>query len=560
MLTRLALRNFVIAESVELTFAEGFCALTGETGAGKSLLVGALALLGGARASAAMVRAPATRAEVQAAFDIRNNPAAQSYVQENDLANDDADEPLLVRRVIGSGKAAAYINGRQVPLAQLTQLMALLIEICGQHAHYSLRHTSAHRDLLDSSANADTAAVAAAHRDWRSADAAHAQAAADAQHAAQQRAMLTEELAELSALGFSAGKWQEQNAALTRHANIDDLAQGCARTLALLRGEEEGSGSNSASGIQAQLAQVRRQMETMAQHAPHLAEHLPLLADADALCDEVARAVRQLAETLHADPQALAEAESFVATCHRLARKYALPDAAQLGDLIEQKHHALANLPDAAAVEELAQTARAARDTLETLCAQLSAQRRRAAQALCKKVNALLPQLAMAKATLSVHFTPQPPTAHGSEKVALQIVTRRGAAAADLGSVASGGELSRLGLAIQISASQGRAAAVSVFDEVDAGIGGAAAGVVGALMRKLGAQRQVLCVTHLPQVAAQAHHHWCVRSEETLSVQQLDMQQRVEEIARMHSGTTVTAAARRHAEELLNSSAASGGG
>ena len=545
MLTHLALRNFVIAERAEISFTEGFCALTGETGAGKSLLVGALALLAGGRAAANMVRPPADSAEVQAAFDIAAHPAAAQYLEENDL-NAGADEPLLVRRVIGARKSAAYINGRQVPLAQLAELMALLIDICGQHAHYSLRSSAAHRDLLDAYAKVDIAAVAAVHRQWRTAEDAHAKAAAMAADADARRGALTEELAELNAAGFSADKWQEMNTALTLHANIGDVADGCARALATLRGEGDDAG-----GVQAQLAQVRKILEGIAPHAPHLAEQLPTLTDADALCDEVARAVAHTADNLHTDPQALAAAEEFISTCHRLARKYALPDPARLGELIAEKEKTLAALPDAAAVEGLAQTAQAAYAALEKECAALTKKRHTAAKGLCKKVNTLLRQLAMAKAVLSVQFTPQAPTAHGSEKVALQIVTRAGAAPADIGAVASGGELSRLGLAIQISASAGRAAAVSVFDEVDAGIGGAAAGVVGALMRQLGEQRQVLCVTHLPQVAARAHQHWCVQSGDTLQVQHLNEKARIEEIARMHSGEKITPAARKHAEELL---------
>lgn len=547
MLTRLILHDFVFVKRIEIEFSDGFCVLTGETGAGKSLLVGALALLAGGRAAASMVRAPADCAEVQAAFDIAGNDEVRQHLQQQQLdAGEGEQDTLLVRRVIGGRKSAAYVNGRQVALAQLAELMALLMDICGQHAHYSLRRASSHRPLLDSYAGADTAAVAAAHARWRGAEEEYATAAAALQQDEQKRAMLLEIIAELEALDFSAARWQEMNDTLTRTANLGDLTDGCAEILRLLQGEDAGGSA------QTLVASARRQLDELCRKEARLADSLKVLDDADALLSEVAREIASYADGLQADPAAHAAAEDFVSACHRAARKYGLADAAQLGDFLADKQAALAALPTAASVDGLAQAAAAARKTLDTHCRALSKKRGAAAKALCKEVNALLAQLAMPKAALSVLLEAQEtPTAHGAEKVTLQIATRSDTPAGGIGEVASGGELSRLGLAIQIASGRVRGAALSVFDEVDAGIGGAAAGVVGALLRQLGGRRQVLCVTHLPQVAAQAHAHWRVAGGEQLTVSQLTVEQRVEEIARMQSGEVVTDAARRYAQELL---------
>ena len=552
MLTRLALHHFVIVKHVEIEFSEKFCALTGETGAGKSLLIGALALLAGGRASTNMVRAPAEAAEVSAAFDISDNRVVQDYLEQHDLAGSGEEtETLLLRRVIGGRKSAAYINGRQAPLTQLGEVAALLLDICGQHAHYSLRSNSAHRQLLDSYANAtDLAAkVRTAHHAWRQAEEQYTEAVAGEQQAQQKREMLNEVLAELNALNFSPQKWEAMNNTLTRTANMSDLQNGYAQILQLLQGDEA-----TAGGIQSALAQIRRQLTLLEKHDAHLAKQLPIIDDVESLVGDVARTLTHYSEQLHNDPEALAEAEHFIGECQRAARKYGVIDAARLDEFIIDKQEELAALPTAVSVQQLAQAATATRKTLNSACQKLSKQRQTAAKTLCREVNELLKQLAMPKAKLSVQFTNiDPPNAHGSEKIALQIATRANTAAGNIGDIASGGELSRLGLAIQIAASQVRGQAVAVFDEVDAGIGGGTAGGVGSLLRRLGETRQVLCVTHLPQVAAQAHAHWRVGGNETLAVQPLSDKQRIEEIARMHSGEVITDAARRHAAELLQS-------
>ena len=561
MLTRLLLNNFIIARRVEIEFSKGFCVLTGETGAGKSLLVGALLLLAGGRAGAKVVYPPADSAEIQAVFTLAETDEARQYLQENDLQPADG-EPLLVRRVIGSRRATAYINGRQVPLAQLAELMTLLIDICGQHAHYSLLAAAAQRRLLDSFADAGgaAAAVAAAYGYWRAAETRYDEAAAQAAAAETKRAQLQDILAELQPLDFSAERWQEMNDTLTRNANLSDLAAGCEQINAWLSGADVMSGDRDGSNVQAQLAQAQRLLSDLARHDAQLAAHLPALTDAEALVTDVARDVAAYAAQLSLDPEQEQQAEEFVAACHRAARKHGLPEPAQLGAFIAATETELAALPAAAAAEQLRQEADAARRELEESCHWLTALRKKGAAALTREVNALLHRLAMPTAQLTVELTPtQSPSASGSEAVALKIATRAGRAAGSLADVASGGELSRLGLALQLAAGRVRAAKVLVFDEVDAGVGGAAAATVGALLRQLSGadskadeERQVLCVTHLPQVAAQAQAHWCVSSGgEELTVTPLNTRQRVEEIARMQSGEKITDAARRHAKELL---------
>lgn len=551
MLRRLALNHFVIVEHIEIELDGGFCVLTGETGAGKSLLVGALALLAGGRATAAMVRPPAPHAHVEAVFDIAHHDGVKQYLQDYDLAaeGDEADT-LIVRRVIGGRKNAVYINGHSASLAQLGELMAPLIDICGQHAHYSLRSTAAHRRLLDEYAGADSAAVAAAYQQWRSCDEQYQAARHAAGQVEETRAMLTEILGELNALNFSADKWRQMNETLTRTANISDLLHGCAEIVRGLQGDEDGGG-----GVQAGLAQVRRHLQAMQRHDADLSASLTTVEEADALLSDLLRDISRYAERLNDDPQAQEAADVFIADCHRAARKYRLADPAQLGEFIGERQRELESLPTAADIEQRAAAAAAARQALEQACGVLSRQRRLAAKKLTREVNATLHRLSMPKARLSVALTPQAqPGAHGSEKVAFEIVTRANMAPGSIAEVASGGELSRLGLAIQIAAGKVRGCAVSVFDEVDAGIGGSAAGVVGGLLRQLGENRQVLCVTHLAQVAAKAHAHWRVIGGDSLTVQPLSLPARVEEIARMQSGEVITESARSYAAELLGGS------
>ena len=544
MLARLALRNYLFVKHLTIDFSGGFGVLTGETGAGKSLLVGALALLAGARPPTARVHKAATTAEIEAVFSLSDNTEIRDWLQQHALSDGDGDEVLLARRVIGTEKrkSAAFINGRQVPLAQLAEGVSQLMDICGQHAHYSLREVVAHRQLLDAVAGANPAMVADVYHAWKDADTQWRNAEATAAENAEKQATLGEALDELEALDFSSEKWRQMNDELTRMANITDLADGCAQSLEILAGD--------ANSVQSALARVYRLLNAMQRHDGALSATNETLSSAADLLNEVARDLSLYAERLSADPAALAQAEAFVADCHRLARKHGLQAADLLGECITEKREQLRRLADVADCAALQKRAQTARRRLDTQTAALSSARRRVAKKFADEVNGYLQKLAMPNARLTVLLTPlDAPTATGAEKVEFQISTRPQMPPAAIASVASGGELSRLGLAIHLAAKQTRL--VTIFDEVDAGIGGATAGVVGALLRDLGGGRQVLCVTHLPQVAAAAVTHWRVTGGEDLSVTQLSAVARVEEIARMHSGEKITATARRHAKEML---------
>ena len=546
MLMRLALRNFVLIEEARMDFAAGFCVLTGETGAGKSLLVDALSLLVGGRGGGVIMPGAAT-AEVEAVFQLRQTPTLVAWLQENALYD---GEELIARRVLSAGKSRAFINGRQVPLAQMAEAVSQLIDICGQHAHYSLQKPAAQMAFLDAYAEAedDAAAVRTAHEQWTAAAAALAQSMAAAEANALRREELTEDIAELDALDFSSERWERQNAQLTRLAGIADLVAACTEAQRRLDGD---------SGAEQALTAARRAITAARRIDEALGESLECVEQSLIACHEAMRTLSLYAGNLSADPQAEAEAEAFVAAAHRLARKHRLADAAMLGGLLTDKKRMLSELEIGANIAEKQQAEKKSRAVLTKSCRLLTDKRRRAAMALGKTVNAMLPQLAMLEARLTVNLSPlDAPGPRGAERVEFLISTRRNVAAGGLAEVASGGELSRLGLALQIAAGRARPRAVVVFDEVDGGIGGATAAVVGKLLHTLGESRQVLCVTHLAQVAARANGHWRVRAIDgkngrSATVDYLSPDDREEELARIVSGEIITDKARANAAELL---------
>lgn len=549
MLTRLSLRDYLFVKRLDIAFGGGFNVLSGETGAGKSLLIGALAILAGGRSVAVSrgggTASAAVSAEIEAAFSLAGNAAAQQWLRDKNLQDSDDEETLLVRRVLGGGgrKSVSYLNGRQTPLALAAEIVSSLMDICGQHAHHSLRDATSHRELLDAAGDIDITAAAAAHRQWRAAKTKWEKAATAAAQNDKTRAVLVESLRELESVGFSEEKWQRLNAQLGRTANIAGLAESGGETLALL-GDEDG-------GAQTLLGKARQNLTAMQRNDASLSNILAELTAAGELLHNIAGSLSSYMETLETDPQQLREAESFVAECHRLARKRGLADAALLGAEIALLRAQLDALPDAAGLDALRQAAADARQSLDGACVALSAARKKTAASFTAQVNADLHRLGMARARLSAELTPlAEPSSAGAEKVAFQIVTRAGMPPGPIADVASGGELSRLGLAVHLACGRGRGRTVALFDEVDAGVGGATAGIVGELLRALGRKQQVLCVTHLPQVAAGADAHWQVGGDAP-TVRRLSAAERVEELARMHSSGKITNAARQHAAEML---------
>ena len=550
MLQRLIVRDFVIVDRLELGFGAGFGALTGETGAGKSILVDALALALGERADAGVVRAGAERAEIAAEFDVAPGGELEAWLRANDF---DADACLLRRVVDSAGRSRAYVNGAAATLGQLREAAGFLADIHGQNAHHSLLRADAQRALLDAHAGAmeEARAVAASHALWRRARDARAAAEKDVEAAARERELLDWQVRELGARAFDADTWRDTEAEQRRLANANSLLEGVDAALAALG---EGDAADE-TGLP-----VLRHAGT---HLGELVGFDPALGDAAQLYDgaliqleESALALRRYRERLEADPGRLAELDARIDAVMQMARKHRVAPE-ELPGLLGDLQARLAELELRADPAALAARERETEAAYRKAAQKLSALRTRAAQALGKAVSAGMQALAMEGGRFEVSLQPlAEPAASGLEAVEFLVTANAGQPLRPLAKVASGGELSRIGLALQVIASQANAAGTLIFDEVDVGIGGRVAEIVGRMLRELGRARQVLCVTHLPQVAARADWQWSIAKHTqggatTSSVTVLDNAARIGEIARMLGGEKITETTRRHAAEML---------
>ena len=546
MLRALELRDFVIVERVSLELAAGFTALTGETGAGKSILVDAIELLVGARADAAVVREGAERADLSAEFDC--DAALASWLAERELGGDPGQ--LLLRRTIDrAGRSRCFINGHAATLAQVKEAGEFLVDIHGQHAHQSLMRGSSQRALLDAHAGAEALAAetAQAHRAWKRLE----QVAADAQKnlAAQlaERDELQAQAADLKKLGPREGEWAEVSAEQTRLSHGSSLLAGAQSSLEALA-EAEGA-------CLAQLSAIAGQLRGLSAHDARLAGIVEMLESAEAQAGEAARELRHYASSVDLDPEALREVEARIEALHAAGRRYRVPPDA-LPEKLKRAEERLAELALSVDAQALQREVAAARERYDAVAAKLSAKRRSAAQALSRAVTAAMQQLAMAGGKFSVALQAlEAPGASGAEDVEFQVASHPSLPLRPLAKVASGGELSRISLAIQLVAAKSSPVGTLVFDEVDSGMGGAVAETIGKSLRRLGRERQVLCVTHLPQVAAQGDAQWSVakssgRGKLSVQVTPLDRAARIEELARMLGGAAATA--RKHATELLD--------
>jgi DNA repair protein RecN (Recombination protein N) len=547
MLRLLSIRNFVVVESLDLELPAGFSVLTGETGAGKSILLDALGLLLGDRFELRQLRPGAARAELAAEFDLAHAPDVRAWLAEQDLAD---DQTLIVRRVLeASGRSRAWLNGRPATLPQLTQAGERLVALHGQHAHQALLRPEAQRALVDGFGGFTALAreVAEAWRVWRDA-ASRAEAAESAAAAsAAERDFLAARVAELEALAVTEDEWRELGAAQSRLANAAELI-GAAEAA-------ESALTDADDALVARLAQLRHRLEAAAAHDPALAEVAGLLEPAAIQLEEAARALRDYRRRLDLDPAELARVEDRLSAIHDVARKHRVrPEAVPA--LLAESRARLCALSESADAAALARRAAQADATYRALAGQLSGKRRFAASELAHRVTAAMQELAMTGGRLEIALVPQdPPASFGLEQVELQVAAHPKQPLGALSRVASGGELSRIALAMQVSASEVAPVPTLVFDEVDTGIGGGVAATVGRLLQALGERRQVLCVTHLPQVAAHADAHFRVAkagngSGVSSEVVGLDRGARVDELARMLSGAEVTARTRAHAREL----------
>jgi DNA repair protein RecN (Recombination protein N) len=553
MLRSLSIRDFVIVDHLELEFAPGFTALTGETGAGKSILIEALALALGERADALTVRHGADRAEVGAVFEVADNARATRWLAENELAGD--DDVCLVRRVIdAAGRSRAYINGRAVTLAQLREAGESLVDIHGQHQHQSLLRPATQRELLDAYGDLDGIAgeLARAYDDWRRLRDERVRLERDSSALAAEREVLERQVRELHALGFSAADWDALTAEHRRLTHGASLAAAAQAGLELLSDGE----TCSVSQVNRALARI----EDVIAYDARLREIVDVLQPAQVQLQEAIYALRRYGERLEIDPRQLQEVEQRMDVVHAAARRHRV-DPERLPDVLQQAQARLDALGASGDIESLRGAEIEAHARCMAHAKRLSEGRVQAAKRLAEEVTASMQKLAMAGGRFEVNLASHHEvTRTGMEQVELRIAAHKGMAPQPLSRVASGGELSRLSLAIQTVASRMAQVPTLIFDEVDAGIGGRVAEIVGRMLRQLGRRHQVMCITHLPQVAASADQQWQV-SKATVNgailsrVAILAGEQRVEEIARMLGGLRITETTRKHAAEMLGAKA-----
>ncbi|MCO8588264.1 DNA repair protein RecN [Burkholderia multivorans] len=547
MLRHLSIRDFVIVAALDLEFDAGFTVFSGETGAGKSILIDALALALGERADASVVRTGCSRADITAEFTPHDRVAR--WLDEHAF---DAEDTVMLRRVIdANGRSRAFINGTSATLAQLRELGEMLVDIHGQHAHQLLMRPDAQRELFDTHAGlgAEAANVARAWRVWRDATQAIDAAKAHERELQLEREKLAWQLAELDKLAPQPGEWEEVSAEHKRLSHSANLIEGVRGALDAL--------SESDDAMLTQLGAIVSKLRSLADYDAALGDALASLEPAEIQLQEAVYSLSHYAQRLDLDPDRLAQVEMRLDALHSTARKFRLPP-----DTLHEEHAArraqLAALDAAADLGALEAAQAKAWDAYLADAKRLSKARAQAAKALGTAVTAGMQELSMAGGSFEVALVPLADGGpHGLEQIEFRVAGHAGVPLRPLAKVASGGELARISLALAVIASAASPTPTLIFDEVDTGIGGGVAEVVGRLLHQLGRDRQVLCVTHLPQVAARGDHHFQVAkgSDEhggTVStVVALDKTSRIEEVARMLGGLEITATTRKHAKEML---------
>ena len=556
MLTYLQIRDFAIIDSVELDLRPGLTVLTGETGAGKSIVVDALQLLAGGRAGAEVVRANAERAEISATFDLMRAPRELKRWLEDQSVGTEAE--LSVRRVIATdGRSRAYLNGQSVPVQLLRELGNILIDIHGQHEFQSLTRSAAQRELLDDFGRHEglVGQVGISHRVWLGLLNRMLELESKARDRDARLDLLRYQMRELEALQLEEGEVAQLNEERTRLANRGRLGEAAQTALMQLYEAEDGSAHAAVSrAIQA--------LRNVSAVDSKLGAVLPLVDEAAIQIREAANQLRHYIETLDVDTARHDQVERRLAAIEELARKHRVPPE-ELPQRTTQLKAELVEVERADSdLSQLRKEQASALEGYRTLAQQLTARRATAGRALAKDITARMQTLGMAGGRFQVEITPlttTEPAPHGVDQIEFRVTANPGQPLRPLAKVASGGELSRLSLAVQVSCAA-RETRCMVFDEVDSGIGGAIAEIIGRELHSLAESSQVLCVTHLPQVAAQGHNHLRVAkltdgktTRTTLTV--LSADDRVEEIARMLGGVEITAKAREHAKEMLKTAA-----
>lgn len=552
MLNNLQVRDFAIVDRIAVEFDGGMTVLTGETGAGKSILVDALGLVLGERGSAQLVRKGAKRAEFSAEFDIAELPQAQQWLADQSL---DEDDSCLVRRVINSdGRSRAFINGNAVPVQQLKQIGELLVDIHGQHFHQSLGRRLVQRDLLDffGKHNDLREETAQAFTAWQSLE----QRLRDLAEADTDRAsrldLLTFQLQELQSLDLATGEADELAAERQRLKHSGRLAEGAAAALTDLMDNDSGNANKL-------IADAARSLETLVDVDKSLEGPVAMLESAGIQVAEVADELRRYGAEIDLDPARRDWVEERLDAIQSLARKHRVDAAALLATRtkLETEFEELSNADELG--RELEEQGRQARDEYLARARKLSDHRKKTAKKLSAAVSEAMQGLGMPGGVFEAAVETQDEDkarAHGLDDISFLISANPGQPKMPLSKVASGGELSRMSLAIQVIASDGSAIPTMVFDEVDSGVGGGVAEMVGRRLAELGGSRQVLCVTHLPQVASLAAQHFRIAkvsdgNATRTSVQTLSDDERIEELARMLGGVEITKKTLEHAAEML---------
>ncbi|MFM0543412.1 DNA repair protein RecN [Paraburkholderia strydomiana] len=554
MLRHLSIRDFVIVAALDLEFDSGFTVFSGETGAGKSILIDALALALGARADASVVRTGESRADITAEFD--THAQVDQWLDEQAFSASAADGQnggtVMLRRVVdANGRSRAFINGTAATLAQLREVGEMLVDIHGQHAHQLLMRPDAQRELFDTHAGLSelSAGVTRAWRTWREKVQAVEHAQTRDRELQLERERLAWQLAELDKLSPQPGEWEEVNAEhrrLSHSANLIDGVQGALTAL-----------SESDEAMITHLASIVSKVRDLVEIDPALNDVLAALEPAEIQLQEAAYSLSHYAQKLELDPDRLAQVEKRLDALHSAARKFRLQPET-LPDEHETRRAQLAALDAAADLDSLHAAEAKAREVFVAEAKKLSKARAKAGKALGAAVTTGMQELSMKGGSFEVALVPLPEGgAHGLEQVEFRVAGHAGVPLRPLAKVASGGELARISLALAVIASAASPTPTLIFDEVDTGIGGGVAEVVGRLLHQLGEARQVLCVTHLPQVAARGDHHFQVaktgngKGGTVSSVVSLDKASRVEEVARMLGGLEITPTTRKHAKEML---------
>ena len=554
MLRTLTIRDFVIVDAIELEFSNGFTVFTGETGAGKSILIDALQLALGGRGDASMVREGAAKADISADFAV--TPTAASWLLQNEFSTEEGN--ALVRRVIdNAGRSKAWINGISATAAQLRELGEMLVDIHGQHAHQSLLKSDAQRGLLDNqiavrdpSALDEVLATNAAYKAWRALVKQREEFENDARNVLLERERLEWQVSELDKLAPKAGEWAEISNEHSRLSHAASLLEGAQEALQAISEDDH--------PILSQLSSLNAKLGKLVDVDAELQPVLDCMEPARIQLQEAVYALNNYIDKVELDPARLREVDARMEALHGAARRYHVTP-----EELHEEHASLAaklrQLADASDLDGLRKQEEKAKAAYMEVAKRLSKRRAAAASELGKGVTSAMQELSMTGGSFAVALNPGEPGAHGLEQVEFLVAGHAGVAPRPLAKVASGGELARISLAIAVITAHATTTPTLIFDEVDTGIGGGVAEVVGRLLKRLGHQRQVLCVTHLPQVASQANQHFQVAKGTTgegRTVSRIDVlgtRERVEEVARMLGGIEITETTRKHARELLAS-------